>query len=127
MPLSAYANEWIRSRKVAGDVAIKTVERYEGILRDHILPELEEVSINAISAAHIREVLGRWRTGSRHDRKSGTLSKNSIHDHFARLRQILGDGVRERLLFDNPTLFVPGAEQSRDRTPHLQFATNRCT
>ena len=54
----------------------------------------------------------------RRGRKQGRLSEKSIHDHFALLKQILSEAVRERLILDNPAAVVraPGKGWSRRRT-----------
>jgi integrase len=122
MPFGDFAKQWIESRKTSAELATKTIERYEGILRDHILPHFGQIVLSSIAASHIRNALGAWKTGKRHDRKTGTLSEKSVHDHFALLRQLLGDAVRERLLPDNPATFVraPRKGGSRRRTYNMQ-------
>ena len=122
MPFGDYAKQWIESRKASAELATKTIERYEGILRDHIIPHFGQIALSSIAASHVRSALGAWKASKRHDRKTGTLSDKSVHDHFVLLRQILGDAVRERLLLDNPATFVraPGKGGSHRRTYNMQ-------
>ena len=118
MRLADYATQWLASRHVAGELAAKTLERYRGIVRDHINPELGAFPLGRLSAAAIRKAVGVWRSSPRRDRKPGRLSEKSIHDHFALLKQILGQAVDERLILDNPAALVraPGKGGSRRRT-----------
>jgi integrase len=118
MQFAEYATQWLASRDAAGELAAKTMERYRGIVRDHLIPELGGIPLARISAATVRKALGAWRNAPRRDRKPGRLSEKSIHDHFALLKQILGEAVRERLLLDNPAALVraPGNGGSRRRT-----------
>jgi integrase len=118
MRFGDYCTRWLASRELAGELAPKTRERYGGIIRDHLIPELGGIPLARISAATIRKALGAWRSGPRRDRKKGRLSEKSIHDHFALLKQNLGEAMHERLVPDNPAAFVhaPGKCGSRRRT-----------
>jgi hypothetical protein len=78
-PFSEYATQWLASRD-AGELAAKTLERYRGIVRDHLIPELGGIPLARISAATVRKALGAWRTAPRRDRKRGLLSEKPIHD-----------------------------------------------
>ena len=122
MPFGDYAKQWIESKKRSKEIAVKTAERYEGILRDHIEPHFAHIPLASITVTHIRKALGVWKSGVRFDRKAGPLSEKSVYDHFALLRQILGDAVRERLLLDNPATFLraPGKGGSQRRTYNMQ-------
>lgn len=118
LPFGEYATQWLASREAAGELAAKTLERYRGIVRDHLVPKLGAIALARLSTAAVRRALRAWRNGVRHDRKRGGLSEKSIHDHFALLKQILSEAVRERLLLDNPAALVraPGKGGSRRRT-----------
>ena len=107
-----YARQWLASRQRAKDLAIKSLERYEGIIRDHLVPHLGHLRISAIGAHDIREALAQWRTGRRADGKRGVLSSKSVSAHFALLRQLLADAVRDGLLLDNPTARVRAPKKS---------------
>jgi integrase len=101
-----YATQWLASREGAREIESSTLERYRGIIRDHLLPHLDAVPLAKLSVSDVRRALGAWRVSPRHDRKSGRLSDKSIHDHFALLKQILAEAVSERLIVDNPATFV---------------------
>ena len=117
MRFADYATQWLASREAARDLEAKTLERYRGIVRDHLVPQLGTIPVGRISVAAIRKAVGAWRSSPRRDRKTGLLSEKSIHDHFALLKQILAEAVRERLLLDNPAALVraPGKAGSRRR------------
>lgn len=117
-PFGEYARQWLASRDAAGELAAKTLERYRGIVDHHLIPQLGAVALGRLSVGHVRKALGVWRNGGRRDRKTGPLSEKSVHDHFALLKQILGEAVRERLIVDNQAAFVraPGKGGSRRRT-----------
>ena len=111
-----YARQWLDSRRRGKELAVKTLERYEGIIRDHLLPHLGGVRISSVGTPEIREALTAWRTGRRADGKPGVLSSKSVSVHFALLRQIFADAVRDGLLVDNPTLRVRAPKKfSRER------------
>src|SRR6202453_3855423 len=99
-----YARQWLESRRRGKDLAVKSLERYEGIIRDHLLPHLGRTRISAIGTPEIRDALAEWRTGRRAGGKPGVLSSKTVSAHFALLRQIFADAVRDGLLVDNPTL-----------------------
>jgi integrase len=101
-----YVEQWLASREVASEVESSTLQRYRGIVRDHLDPHLGSVQLAKISVADVRRALGIWRTAPRRDRKKGALSEKSIHDHFALLKQVLAEAVKERLIVDNPATFV---------------------
>jgi len=107
-----YARQWLESRQRAKDLAIKSLERYEGIIRDHLVPHLGHLRITSIGTHEIREALAQWRTGRRADGKPGVLSSKSVSAHFALLRQLLADAVRDGILLDNPTARVRAPKKS---------------
>jgi hypothetical protein len=74
MPFGDYADRWLVSRETAGELAAKTLERYRGIVRDHLVPHM--------GGRAARPLLGRARARPRrsalrvrHDRKKGRLSE----------------------------------------------------
>jgi len=118
VPFAEYATQWLASRESAAELEAKTLERYRGIIRDHLIPQLGSIPLGRISAGAIRSAIGAWRSLPRHDRKTNHLSEKSIHDQFALLRQILAEAVHERLIIDNPATLIrsPGTAGSRRRT-----------
>jgi integrase len=107
-----YARQWLESRRRGKELAVKSLERYEGIIRDHFLPHLGQLRISAIGTPEIREALAEWRTGRRADGKPGVLSSKSVSTHFALLRQIFADALRDGLLVDNPALRLRAPKKS---------------
>jgi len=107
-----YARQWLASRQRAKDLAVKSLERYEGIIRDHLVPHLGHLRISSIGTQEIREALTQWRTGRRADGKRGVLSSKSVSAHFALLRQLLADAVRDGILMDNPAARLRAPKKS---------------
>jgi hypothetical protein len=65
MLFGEYATQWLASRDTAGELAAKTMERYRGIVRDHLIPELGGIPLARISGATVRKALGAWRNAPR--------------------------------------------------------------
>jgi hypothetical protein len=64
-----YATRWLASRAASGELAAKTLERYRGIVRDHLVPQLGAVALGRLTVTHVRNAMWAWRTGERRDRK----------------------------------------------------------
>ena len=59
IPLSTYASSWLDARRVRGrSLAPRTRERYDGVLRTHILPALGEVELRHLTPAVVRAWYG---------------------------------------------------------------------
>ena len=118
MPFGDYALQWLEQHRSARDLGIKTFERYDGIIQHHLVPVLGHLPLRTVGASHVRAAIAAWRNGERRDRKHGPLSPKTVHHHFALLRQLLDDAVRERLIVDNPTFQVraPAIGTSHRRT-----------
>jgi integrase len=79
MQFGLYATQWLASRDAAGELAAKTIERYRGIVRDHLIPQLGGIPLARISAAAIRKALGAWRSGPGYFQRGPTLTPALHH------------------------------------------------
>lgn len=90
--LRDYATDWVESRPDA--LRPRTRELYTSILRNHVFPQLGDVSLGDLSPAAIR----RWHAGLR----GKGLGPASAARAYALLRAICWTAVREELIVKNP-------------------------
>jgi integrase len=103
--LRAYSAEWMAQRKLKP----RTVELYEGILRNHILPKLGEVKLNRLTPVMVR----RWHTEMR--QKAGRDAP-VVARSYRMLRAMLNTAVTDELLARNPCKIEgAGVEHSPER------------
>ncbi len=91
--VASYARKWIDRRKVEGE--IRTVDREDQILRDHVLPVLGEKRLEDLRKADVRD----WISGLR---GAGKLAAKSIRNIHGVLATMLQDAVDEELITTNP-------------------------
>jgi integrase len=111
-----YLSRWFK-RKSAEGLAARTTSRYDGIVRDYLIPTLGSVPLAKLGTAHVKDAIGRWRTAERKDRKAGALSDRTIHHIFSTLKAALADAERDELVRRNVCKAVraPSKGQSRVR------------
>ncbi len=92
MTLTEYALAWVASRP---GLRPRTRETYEAQLRRHVLKELGDVRLNALTPRRVRE----W-----HSKLvlSGAVSANTAAKCYRVLRTILGTAVSDELIIANP-------------------------
>jgi integrase len=104
----AYAAAWLAGR----DLEDTTVDHYEQLLRDHILPTFGAVPVASITPASIRE----WNAGL----KAKTGPTQRAHA-YGLLRTVMNTAVADEVISANPCR-VRGAGQSR-RVKKIRPAT----
>lgn len=95
-----YLTRWLTQKRAEG-LGAKTIARYEGIVRDYIVPEIGSIPITKLAVAHVKHALTAWRAASRKDRKRGKLSDRSIHHIFSTLKAALADAVKDEAVKRN--------------------------
>ncbi|RKT53072.1 tyrosine-type recombinase/integrase [Saccharothrix australiensis] len=104
--LRTYAEAWIGER----DLAVRTVELYRGLLRNHVGPKLGDVMLSDLSPARVR----RWRK----ELLADGVGEVTVAKAYRFLRAVLNtaSAPEERLLKHNPcTIKGGGREESPER------------
>jgi integrase len=98
-----YAVNWLASRQVSGrPLKPRTVEQYQSILDDHLLPAFGSKLVGAITPADVRE----WHS-------SALVNKPTMRSHcYGLLHAILGGAVNEDVIPNNPC-HIPGAGNAK--------------
>lgn len=95
---------WFNTKKEK--LARKTALRYDGIIKDHLVPGLGTIRVSKLSAMHIDEFLTKERTEGRKDKKKkalGTgLSESSLKQAYNILHSALEKAIDWDLLNVNP-------------------------
>jgi integrase len=106
MTLTEYALAWVAARP---GLRPRTRETYEAQLRRHVLNELGDVRLNALTPRRVRE----W-----HSKLvlSGVVSANTAAKCYRVLRTILGTAVHDELIIANPCkVDGAGVERTAER------------
>jgi integrase len=118
--LEVFATSWVATRRVRGrPITPRTRERYEGILRTHLVPALGDVALRDLDPARVR----RWYTAMSTRARPGP---STVAKCYRLLHAILATAVVEGEIARNPCM-IPGAsaESSQERpiaTLHEVFA-----
>ena len=95
-----YLNRWLTdyaSVKVSG----KTLERYTGIIRDHLAPALGAIQLTKLQPLQIQSHYSRALESGRKDGRTGGLSAQTVLHHHRVLFQALKQAVRWQLVGRN--------------------------
>ena len=84
-----------RELKDGEELDFKTLKRYDGILRNHILPNLGSTPINKIRHSDIQKLVNSWA-------KNG-LSARSIYQHMQVLKPIFKLAEKDELIAKDPS------------------------
>jgi integrase len=79
-----------------------TIDFYEGLIYNHINPEIGHLPAAKIRPIHIQKLLTKKTKGGRMDGKSGGLSRRTIQGIRSLLKQALGELVEWEMLPRNP-------------------------
>jgi len=100
--LGGYSEHWLAHRRVRGrPLAPRTKERYEGVLRAHILGELGDVELRHLTVATVRAWCGRLTA-------SGTPGPSTVAKTYRLLHAVCATAVGDELIARNPCS-IPGA------------------
>jgi len=108
-----FLKNWL-SDHAAHSVSRKTFERYEEIVRTHLVPKFGALKLSALRPSHIQRAWGEDLLSGRRDGRGG-LSARTIQHHHRVLSQALSQAVRLQLLAVNPATAVsPPRPQRRE-------------
>ncbi|MDA2809057.1 tyrosine-type recombinase/integrase [Nocardiopsis sp. RSe5-2] len=105
-----YAAGWLEQRELSP----KTEQLYEGLLRIHLKPTFDHMSIKDIREAHVRK----WRTA----RRKSKVGKTTVAKAYRLMRAILNTAVRDELIRKNPCQIEGAGVESSDERPVLSVA-----
>ncbi len=108
--LQNYAEQWIANRRVRGrPLAPRTRERYEGVLRTHILPGLGDVELRQLTVPAVRSWYGQVTA-------SGMPGPSTIAKTYRLLHAVCATAVADELLARNPcTISGASVEAATER------------
>ncbi|MCC8243800.1 tyrosine-type recombinase/integrase [Saccharothrix luteola] len=108
--LRVYAEAWIKER----DLAVRTVELYDGLLRNHVGPRIGDVMLADLTPSRVR----RWRKEMQDD----GVGEVTVAKAYRFLRAVLNTAAapEERLLKHNPCTIKGGGQE---RSPERPTAT----
>lgn len=101
LTVKEYLEKWL-SDYAAAKVGAKTLERYNGIIHQHLIPSLGAVPLVRLQPLHIQGAYSAALTrGARKDGRAGVLSKQTVLHHHRVLRLALKHAVRWQLVTRN--------------------------
>ncbi len=95
--LTAYAERWIKERRLA----LRTRELYDGLFRLHVQPYLGQLTLDTIRTSTVRT----WRTRLLSEGRSATVAAKA----YRLLRAVLNTAVEDGVIRQNPCR-VKGAD-----------------
>jgi integrase len=120
LAVGEYLQRWLEDY-AKGNTAPRTYERYEQIVRQHLIPALGAIPLARLRPQHIQACYSEARQAGRIDGKDGGLSAQTVLHHHRVLREALHHAVRWQLLARNPADAVeaprPPRHEMRVLTP----------
>jgi integrase len=100
MTVAQWLEQWLET--VKHEVAPRSWDRYSGIARTHLIPDLGAVLLTKLAPAQIQSFYNRLAEGGRGDSKAGPLAPRSRRQIHRVLSQALGQAVEQQALARNP-------------------------
>lgn len=100
LTVGEYLDKWLADYAKT-NVAGKTFERYQGIVRDHLKPALGAILLTKLQPLHIQAHYSDSMNGGRKDGREGGLSAQTVLHHHRVLREALNRAVKWGLLARN--------------------------
>ena len=104
-----FLERWLRDYATE-QVAASTLQRYQGIVRLHLIPALGRVKLRDLRPAHIQAAYSSFQ---RRDGRGESLSAKTVKEHHAILREALSWAVKWQLLAANPADAVSAPRAQR--------------
>jgi integrase len=99
-PTRLSVKQWLGT--VRAEVSPKTLERYDEIVRNFLIPALGNLALTKLAPSHIQKAYNEWATGGRLDGKSGGLSPQTRRHIHRILRTALSRAVEQQVIARNP-------------------------
>jgi len=101
--LKEWLYRWIEGRK--SSLAYSTYNNYKVMIRNHLEPDIGDISLNDLSSRMIQELLNEKLENGRIDSKGG-LSVRTVKYIYQTLHAALEQAVKENLIRNNPSKAV---------------------
>lgn len=99
LTVAEYLEQWLQGY-VATNTAPRTRERYEEIVRIHLIPALGSIPLSVLQPQHIQKYYADALESGRRDGKGG-LSAQTVHHHHRVLYEGLRHGIKHGILVRN--------------------------
>jgi integrase len=108
--VAGFLRSWIAGLREARNQRIRprTIEHYEGIVENHLVPALGDLRLSALTPARVQAFLD-----------ADGAAPRTVHHHRAVLRRALNVAVRQRLLPYNPAALVEPPRVEREKADPL--------
>ena len=100
LTMADYFEQWLQGY-AATNVRARTLERYQGIIRNHLIPSLGKIQLTQLQPSHIQACYAKSLSG-RLDGKPGTITAKTVLQHHRVLKQALSHAVKWGLMSRNP-------------------------
>lgn len=120
--VSEYLDQWLAHVKTSG-IRPRTFERYDALLRQHVMPTLGPIKLARLKPLHIQGLYTRALASGRRDGRGGLSARTVVHIHRV-LSQALHQAVRWQILSINPATAIdpPSPEPPDLETVDQQMA-----
>ncbi len=102
LTVAEYLGRWLEE-DVRLRLRRRTVESYELIVKEHLIPALGHYLLSKLQPLDIQSY---FHIAHRKDGRDGELSDRTVHYHFSVLRRALNMAVKWQLISRNPCLYV---------------------
>jgi integrase len=99
LTVTGYLSQWLETYAKL-NVSAKTFERYEIIVRKHLIPALGHHALARLRPLHIQEYYAKDLQSGRRNGKGGLSAQTVLHHHRV-LREALQQGIRWQLIVRN--------------------------
>lgn len=124
MTVGEYLERWLTDY-AAIKVAGTTFQRYESVVRHHLVPDLGAIRLSQLKPLDIQRVYAQWLRGGRKDKREGGLTAQTVHHHHTILKGALRQAVRWQLIGLNPAEAVePPTPNRRERQTYTAGQVN---
>lgn len=96
-------------------LAPKTLARYKSMLESRILPAIGHLRLDKIKPMTINRLLNELESSPRADKRTGTLSAQTVKHHFRCLSAVLQDAVEWDIISENPCRRVKPPQVSQEQ------------
>ncbi len=110
---SDFSKSWLE--RIAPQIDSVTLESYKGLVRRHLQPKFGSMRIGSISQEEIELFFAGISKGD------DALAPRTINLLLSKLRQILRDGLKKKLILDNPAAEVKKVKVDKDKEKHLDI------
>ncbi len=108
LTVGEFLERWITS--VKPNLAAKTHERYEQVVRLHLIPNLGDIPLGKLGPLQVQQYYAHALASGRMDRRAGNLSPQTVVHHSRILHEAMQTAVKWQLIPRNP---CDGAEPPR--------------